>query len=209
MLETPAMRAKMARAARAARRLLAVPVGWMNAAASWSYIIAAVFITGDALSRQFLGVSSGATTELSGYILAFGISWSLGQTMLERAHIRIDFLVMKLPLRIRQYLHLFALVLLLAMVVVLFWSVTKVIDQTILFDAHDISALSTPLIVPQGLWASGIAAFALLLIVLTVESVALIANGEAAEVDRLLRSRGEQEEVSEIVHAIEPGGKTR
>jgi TRAP-type C4-dicarboxylate transport system permease small subunit len=126
--------------------------------------------------------------------------------MLERAHIRIDFLVMKLPLRLRQHLHLVALLLLTALVLVLFWSVTKVIDQTILFDAHDISALSTPLIVPQGLWAAGIAAFTLLLIVLTLEAAALVAAGNALEVDRLLRSRGEQEEVSEIVHAIEPTG---
>jgi hypothetical protein len=38
-------------------------------------------------------LSSQATTELSGYALAFGIAWALAHTLSSRAHVRIDVLV--------------------------------------------------------------------------------------------------------------------
>ena len=185
-------------AAAGIRRALSAFAWLMNVAAGWSYIVAAVFITADALFRRYAGFSSDATSEISGYILAFGISWSLGNTLIQRAHIRIDMVVMKLPLGLRQYLHLFALLLLLALALVLCWSVRTVLDQTLLFNAHDISGLSIPLIVPQGLWAFGVGFFTLLLVSLTVESALLIASGDSAAVDRLLRSRGHEDEVAEL-----------
>ncbi len=184
------------------RRLIAAIAAFMNVFAGWAYVLAALFITVDVLCRYFLGFSSGATTEVSGYLLGFGISWSLAQTMVERAHIRIDILVMKMPVAVRQYLHFSALVLLLALVSILAWSSVGVVEESMLFQAHDLSGLSIPLVVPQGLWAFGFAVFAVLLIVMTLETAALIVTGNAQEADRLLRPRSYVEETEEALIAV-------
>ena len=63
------------------------------------------------LARNFGGFSSRATTEITSYLLAFGIAWGLAHALATRAHIRIDVLVNRLPLGSRQFLHAFALLL--------------------------------------------------------------------------------------------------
>src|SRR3989442_3138335 len=95
---------------------------WMNRCAGWVYIGAALFITSDVLSRQFLGFSSKSTVELTGYMLAIGISWGLGFALIERVHVRIDVLINRLPLALRQYLHALALLLLAVFARYLAWA---------------------------------------------------------------------------------------
>ena len=84
----------------------------MNAAAGWMFFVCAAFITFDVVARNFLGFSSKSTTEVTGYMLAFGMAWGLAYTLLERGHVRVDMLVNRMPLGIRQYLHAVALLLL-------------------------------------------------------------------------------------------------
>ena len=74
------------------RKLVARLGTGMGYAAGWGFILCACFITFDVLARRFLGFSSQATTELTGYSLAFGISWALAHTLSTRAHVRIDVL---------------------------------------------------------------------------------------------------------------------
>ncbi len=54
-------------------------------------------ITFDVLGRRFFGISTQATTELSGYALAFGMAWGLAHTLSMRAHVRIDVVVNLFP----------------------------------------------------------------------------------------------------------------
>jgi TRAP-type C4-dicarboxylate transport system permease small subunit len=158
----------------------------MNAAAGWSYLAVALFVTCDVVTRQVFGFSSGSTTEIAGYVLACGITWGLAHTMLERAHIRIDILVMRLPLRIRQYMHLIALTLLLVFIGFLAYSGYGLAAESELFHSTDLSSLAMPLVIPQSIWTFGLALFALVLLVMLCEVVLLLLLGEAAEIDALL-----------------------
>src|SRR3954462_6609153 len=72
----------------------------MGYVAGWGFIRTAAFIPFDVTARRFLGFSSQATTELTGYALAFGISWALTHALATRAHIRIDVLINHLPERL-------------------------------------------------------------------------------------------------------------
>ncbi len=78
----------------------------MGYVAGWGFILCAAFITFDVIARRFFGFSSQATTELTGYALAFGISWALAHALTSRAHIRIDVLINHLPDRLRYSMHL-------------------------------------------------------------------------------------------------------
>ncbi len=190
-----------------ARRPIEALAAFMSGCAGWAYIVAAAFISVDVTCRKFFGFNSGATTEISGYLLGFGITWGLAHAMVERAHIRIDMLVMRMPLGLRQFLHVGALLLLVALVAIVGWSATTVIEETRLFNAHDLSSLAIPLLWPQILWTFGIGVFALLLVSLLVECLCRIAAGDAAGIDALLRPRGSEEETKETLDALEEAAK--
>ena len=73
------------------------------------YLAITALICFDIVARRLLGFSSGATTEMSGYLMAVGMSWGMAGALYERAHVRIDVLIQKFPLRWRTWLHLFSL----------------------------------------------------------------------------------------------------
>ncbi|MGE0848449.1 MAG: TRAP transporter small permease subunit [Hyphomicrobiaceae bacterium] len=173
----------------------------MNYAAGWGFIFCSAFVTFDVLARNFGGFSSRATTEITSYLLAFGIAWGLAHALAMRAHIRIDVLVNRLPLRARQFLHAFALLLMTAFALFIAWSAWHLVDESILFNAKDTSALSIPLVIPQGLWFIGIGMLAAMSLCLLAEVLCLLLMGRAADVDALLGPRGYQEETAEALEA--------
>lgn len=185
------------------RRLLEKLQLGMALIAGWAYLATAAFITLDVLSRAFLGTSSGATTEISGYLLAFGISWSLAHTLAERAHIRIDLMINKFSLGLRAWFHLLALLALAGLVTILCMSAINVLDETLLFNAHDLSALRIPMILPQSLWAIGIFMLALFATVLTLEVVLLLILGRPMEIEDLMRPRNAEDESAEAVRTVQ------
>jgi TRAP-type C4-dicarboxylate transport system permease small subunit len=178
-------------------------VAWvMQGAAGWMYIACSIFVTFDVLARAFLGFSSKTTTEITGYMLAFGMGWSFAYTLSERAHIRIDVLVNRMPLGVRQYLHAVAVLLLGAFGLFVAWAAMSVVRESFEFDAHDTSAMSIPLVLPQGLWAFGIVMFAAMVLVLCLETILLLGRGDAASIDKLLGPRTFQDETDEALEAV-------
>lgn len=198
------------RALQALRRAVAGLARVMGYAAGWVFVLCALFITADVLGRRFLGVSSQSTTELTGYMLAFGIAWGLGHALTERAHVRIDILVDRLPAGPRRWLHLVSLALLAVFVAFCASGASDVVQESWLFGATDISLLRTPLVVPQGLWAFGIGVFFLLIVLMLAEGVALTLLGRGAEVERALHARTYDEEAAEALDAVgvRPGATT-
>lgn len=178
---------------------LAAVMAW---AAGWNYVACALFITADVLGRNLLGVSSAATVEVTGYMLAIGIAWGLAHTLAKRAHIRVDVWVNRLPLKLRAVLHLFALLALGAFGGFCAWSAWSLVDESLLFGAVDNSALRVPLALPQGLWFAGIAAFCLMIAVLVLESFLSLILGRAEELDRLLGARTLEDETEEALEAV-------
>jgi TRAP-type C4-dicarboxylate transport system permease small subunit len=171
--------------------------------AGWNYIACALFITFDVVGRSLLGISSTATVEVTGYMLAGGIAWGLAHTLARRAHIRVDVWVNRLPLRLRAALHLLSLLLLGGFAGFCAWAAWGLVEESALFDAHDNSALRIPLVIPQGLWTFGILAFCAMIAVLLLESVMALLTGEPEALDRLLGSRTLADETAEALEVVE------
>ena len=170
--------------------------------AGWNYVLCALFITADVLGRSFLGVSSAATTEITGYMLAGGIAFGLAHALARRAHIRVDALVNRLPPRPRAVLHVLALALLGVLAAFCAWAAWSLLDESLMFDAHDNSALHLPLAVPQGIWFAGILAFCVMIAVLLLEAVLGLAMEGPAAVDALLGPRTLADETEEALEAV-------
>jgi TRAP-type C4-dicarboxylate transport system permease small subunit len=190
---------ELARGLRRGVAALATFMGWV---AGWNYVACALFITADVLGRSLFGISSAATVEVTGYMLAIGIAWGLAHTLVQRAHIRVDVLVNRLPLALRAWLHLLALVMLGCFAGFCAWAGWALVDESLLFDAHDNSALRIPLVLPQGLWLVGLLAFCLMVFVLLLESLLALLAGQAQQLDRLLGSRTLEDETEEALEAV-------
>ncbi len=190
------------RFARALRKGVDRAATGMAYLAGWNYVLCALFITADIVGRSAFGVSSAATVEISGYMLACGISWALAHTLAERAHIRVDILVNRMPLRPRALLHLLALVLLGLFSAFLAWAGLDLLQESMMFDAHDNSALHIPMALPQGIWAFGLAAFLLMIAVLMLEAALSLFCGQYDEIVALLGARSIDDEAEEALEAV-------
>jgi TRAP-type C4-dicarboxylate transport system permease small subunit len=190
------------------RRLVARLAALMGYLAGWGFIFCAAFITFDVIARRFFGFSSQSTTEITGYALAFGISWALGHTLAARAHVRIDVLIDHLPAAMRYPMHLLSLAALAVFIGFVAWGAYGLVDESLLFGATDISLLRTPLWIPQGLWAFGIGVFLLLILAMLVENALLVVAGRGAEAEARLHTRTYDEEAAEALEAVGAGART-
>jgi TRAP-type C4-dicarboxylate transport system permease small subunit len=173
------------------------------------YLAATLLIVGDVVARNFLGFSTRSTIELSGYFLAIGIAWSLGGVLARRAHIRVDLLVRKLPLRPRAFAHLMAFVMLGIFAGFLGYGAWLLVDESLMFNATDISALRAPLWIPQALWAGGLFFFLLCVGLRVADILLLIAAGRFDDVDRVAGSRNDMDEAEETLAALGVAGALR
>jgi len=170
--------------------------------AGWCYLVITVLICFDIGARRLLGFSTEATTELTGYLMAIGMSWGLAGTLFERGHVRIDVLVQKLPLKVRVWLHLASLVALLVATGFFAWGAFSLAKDSWDFGATDLSALHTPLVIPQGLWAAGLALLLLAGLAIAARALRQLAGGDADAMDRMLMARTYIDEAAETLEAV-------
>lgn len=164
---------------------------------------ASFMIAIDVVSRKFFSVSIGASSEVSGYVLAIGTSWALALALLDRAHVRIDSLYMLLPVRLCALLDMIALASFMVFAAFTTWQGGKVLANSITVDAHSLTPLATPLAIPQALWVAGFALFSAVLLLLFVRATMLLARGRWQDVQRLLGPRTAQQELDEALHEHE------
>lgn len=170
--------------------------------AGWCYLAITVLICFDIGARRLLGFSTEATTEVTGYLMAIGMSWGLAGTLFERGHVRIDVLVQKLPLKVRVWLHLASLLALLVATGFFAWGAFSLAKDSWDFGATDLSALHTPLAIPQGLWAAGLALLLLAGLVIASRALRQLAGGDADAMDRMLMARTYIDEAAETLEAV-------
>lgn len=166
------------------------------------YLLITLLICFDIAARHLLGFSSEATIELTGYMMAVGMTWGLAGTLFERGHVRIDVLVQKMPLRVRVWLHLASLIALIVSTGYYTWGAVSLARDSFAFGATDLSTLRTPLVIPQGLWAAGFALLLLAALALALRAVRQLALGQYDEMDQALMARTYVDEAAETLEAV-------
>lgn len=166
------------------------------------YLLITALICFDIAARHLLGFSTEATIELTGYMMAVGMTWGLAGTLFERGHVRIDVLVQKMPLCVRVWLHLASLIALIVSTGYYTYGAVSLARDSLAFSATDLSTLRTPLVIPQGLWAAGFALLLLASIALALRAVKQLAQGRYDEMDRALMARTYEDEAAETLEAV-------
>ncbi|HMN88194.1 MAG TPA: TRAP transporter small permease [Bauldia sp.] len=158
-------------------------------------LLTAVIVAIDVVMRALFARSVGGADELSGYALAIATAWGLSFALLERSHIRIDSLYEKVSLRMRAILDLVSLVAFFLFMGLTTWYGWLVLSQSITSNARSISAISTPLALPQAVWFAGLVFLLLVTGLLFVEGAMALVRGDLAKVARLIGSKAVIQEV--------------
>ena len=162
-------------------------------------LAAALLISVEILARKLFGAGWNIATELSGYALAIGSALAFADTMLARAHIRVDVLYARFPRPARMLLDLLSATSLTLFAFMLAWRVFDVVAESWRLNAHENTTLATPLVIPQGLWWLGLVWFTLVAGWITLRTAAAIVRGDAAAVRALAGPPGIEEELDEAL----------
>jgi TRAP-type mannitol/chloroaromatic compound transport system permease small subunit len=170
-------------------------------------IASALLVGVEVVIRKAFNLTIGGADELSGYALAISTSWALAFALLERAHIRIDSLYVHLPVRLAALLDLLGLALFSGFIGLVAWYGFGVFQTSYDLDAHSLSPLSTPLVVPQLLWMAGFVMFLGVATPLLLRSLMAFVAGDLHTVQRLIGSRSVSEELEAELAELERAGR--
>ena len=165
-------------------------------------LAAAVLIGIDVTLRKLFNASIGGADEVAGYALALGAAWSLGATLLDRAHIRIDSLYVLFPRPLRLALDFAGIALLVAFFGLIARHGWIVAEQSWVSGSRSQSALQTPTVLPQAVWLLGLVLFLVVALVLLVHVALLIARGRSAEAEHAISTRSAAEEVEDEIRDL-------
>ena len=171
-------------------------------------IIAAALLVGvEVVIRKAFARARGGGGGLSGFALAISTSWALAFALLERAHIRIDSLYARLPVRLCALLDLLGLAVFSAFIALVAWYGFGVFATSYNLGARSLSPLGIPLVVPQLLWVLGFVLFLAVALILFVRALIALIAGDLAAVRRLIGSRNLTEELEAELGELGPDGR--
>lgn len=165
-LAAPAIR--IAGALRSANRLVAFVCGA-------ALMAAVVLILLEVAGRRLPALRVGGADELSGYVMAGIATWGFAYALVERAHVRIDLLYMKLPAPGRAWLDILAMLSVAFVAVLVSWYAFDVLGKSIARGSRSNTPLGIQLWIPQAIWFAGWAWLTLTSTLLLVCLIALAA----------------------------------
>lgn len=181
--------------------VLVIIVGW------WLLILSALSCV-EMVTRKLFSFSLQGIDEVGGYTLAVAGAVGFSYSLITRAHTRIDFLIGKLPVKVRSALNVLAMVTLAAMTVFSTLRGYTVLAESLEFGSRATTPLQTPMWIPQLMWLVGWAVFALGCIYLAIHSFKLMIAGEHDVVNKLYGPQTLEEEIeSEAGEVLEQARK--
>lgn len=163
-------------------------------------LLSAVMVTLDVLSRKFIGYTISGADEISGYVFAASTTWAYSYCLLTRSNIRIDFLYNLVSVKLRAFLDMVGLLLLLYYIYLLTTKSFVLFMENVEQDATAQTTLATPLWIPQVFWVSGLGFFLLTLIFIAIYGFVAMFRRDWATVNRIAGVRTVEEEITEETH---------
>ena len=154
-------------------------------------------ITIDVITRYFFRRGMVESFELSGYALAACIGLGMAFTVTSKANIRVDILLDALPDKMRVICDIIAALSLTIIAVTLAWFTFGTLQTSWSMNAKSVSALQTPMILPQGVWWVGLFWFACMAVLIPVQAVMRLLAGDRKGFDACIGSLRVTEEIEQ------------
>lgn len=143
-----------------------------------SMLALSFFVAIDTVARKTIGFSFEGVDELGGYILAIGAALSFTVALVDRGHIRIDFVHQRLRPRWRALLDWVAAVSMAIFGIFLVYVSYFVIDDTLTYGSVAPTPWATPMIYPQTVWYAALVLFACAAAGIAVKASLLVFTGK-------------------------------
>ena len=154
-------------------------------------------ITIDVITRYLFKRGMVESFEVSGYALAACIGLGMGFATTSKTHIRVDILLDAFPRPVRVAFDLLSSLSLALLAVALAWFCWGTLAQSMAMNAKSVSALQTPMALPQSIWWVGIFWFACVAVLLPVQAVLRLLASDGPGFDSLIGSLRVSEEISQ------------
>lgn len=168
----------------------------------WALLFLSGFVALETVLRKLFNTSLQGADEMSGYILAFGSSLAFIVAMIDRAHIRIDVLHARFPVRLQALIDWLSVISLGVLGLFFLYVGWFVISDTLAYGSTAATPWRTPLIWPQSAWYAGLAVFALCSFVMAARATRLFLAGRHQELAREFNPKTADEELSEELSQI-------
>jgi len=166
--------------------------------AGYGLLLLAIITAIEIIARKLFNYSFQGVDEIGGYVLAITASLGFGYALMTRTHTRVDFILRMLPLGIRGFFHLAAMIILLAISIGMLWYAYSALMETLEYGSIANSPLETPLWIPQSLWLAGFVAFALIAALWTVRAAVLFVRGNFRQLDADFGLASVEEEIAAV-----------
>ena len=180
---------------------------WFSRAASWlfgiSLVLLSFFVAAETITRKVFNHSFEGADELGGYVLAIGSALAFTVALVERAHVRIDVLHSRLPLKARAGLDWLSAVSLALLGAFLVYIGYFVISDTIEYGSAAPTPWATPMIYPQSGWYAGYVLFAIAAAGLAIYATYLLVRGRFETLSQAFDPRGVSDELREELDQVE------
>lgn len=158
-----------------------------------------LFVSLETVSRKVFNYSFQGADELGGYVLAICGSLSFTVALIERGHVRIDFLYDRFPPKIQAALNVMSLVCLTAVGLFFLRYCFTVIRDTLDYGSTAATPWATPLIYPQSFWYASLCIFFLACLFLLFFAVRSLVMGDFYTINRVYGPKSAMEELREEI----------
>ena len=166
-------------------------------------LIASIVICIDITLRYLFAWTVGGADELSGYALAIASAWGFSLALLSRSHIRIDTVYVRVRPRVRVALDFLSLITFTSFIALITWHAWGVLQQSYVSGSRSLSALETPVAIPQALWFAGLAFFVAVALLLLARALFAYHKGDLATLFEVIGSKSAVTEAEEEIVAVE------
>ncbi|WP_158274045.1 TRAP transporter small permease subunit [Allosediminivita pacifica] len=160
-------------------------------------VFIAVIVAIDVVTRNVTGQTYLNAYEYSRYLFAVALSFGMSYVLLCGAHIRLDIVYQKFPDPIRSALDLLSSLSLAILACGLAWFAVDLTLESYHNGTISTSAASTPLALPQGVWALGLVVFAVTAVFMAARHVLALVGGPRAETAYFSSDREIEEAVAD------------
>lgn len=147
-------------------------------------IVLSFTIAAETILRKFFSFSLGGIDELGGYAVAVAAPLAFLVTAIEQAHIRINVLHGKLPMKARAVLNMVSMVSLALFALFLLYFTVATLRDTLAYHSIAQTPWATPLVYPQSVWLAAVMIFTLGTSLLAFRSLTLFARRDWKTLDR-------------------------
>lgn len=176
---------------------------WISRLFGWVFLFLSAFVALETVMRKLFNTSLQGADELGGYILAFGASLAFIVAMIDRAHIRIDVLHARFPVKMQALIDWLSVLSLGVLGLFFLYVGWFVIADTMEYGSTAATPWRTPLIWPQAAWYAGLAIFAFCSFVMAGRATRLFLSGRHRQLADEYNPKTAEDELKEELEQLQ------